>query len=170
MPPVPSTIQVPNTDRYSPLDLSEVVERFDVRLRSGNLENYRPAPLGFPEIDACLGGGLRAEDLALVGGMQNVGKTIVALQAARNLAACGQVLPIFVCYEHSPETLLHRLICLESMDDPLSPHPAGVTRAEIEAAVLSYYDTFPDPQERRLLDLGWILNRLPAAERAWFRM
>lgn len=170
MPAVPGSIKIPNTDRYSPLNLAEVVERFDVRLRSGNLENYRPAPLGFPQIDACLGGGLRAEDLMLVGGMQNVGKTIVALQVARNLAVTGQVLPIMVCYEHSQETLLHRLICMESVDDPASPTPIGITRADIEAAVLAYYDHTPDPAERRKLDLGWILNRLPAAERAWFRM
>lgn len=170
MPAVPGAIKIPNTERYSPLNLAEVVERFDVRLRSGNLENYRPAPLGFPQIDACLGGGLRAEDLMLVGGMQNVGKTIVALQVARNLAASGQVLPIMVCYEHSQETLLHRLVCLESVDDPDSPTPVGITRADIESAVLAYYDTIRDPVERRKLDLGWILNRLPAAERAWFRM
>jgi predicted ATP-dependent serine protease len=81
MPTVPGEIKIPDTERYRPFSLSEVVEMFDSRLRSGNLENYRPAPLGFPQIDACLGGGLRAEDLALVGGMQNVGKTILALPA-----------------------------------------------------------------------------------------
>ncbi len=170
MPAVPGSIHLPNTDACRPLNLGEVVERFDARLRSGNLENYRPAPLGFPRIDACLGGGLRAEDLMLVGGMQNVGKTIFALQVARNLAASGQVLPIMVCYEHGPETLLHRLICMESVDDTRPRNPSGVTRAEIEAAVLAYYDATRDSVERRKLDLGWILNRLPAAERAWFRM
>jgi replicative DNA helicase len=139
-------------------------------LRSGNLENYRPAPLGFPQIDACLGGGLRAEDLALVGGMQNVGKTIVALQVARNLAVTGKVLPILVCYEHSQETLLHRLICQESVDDPEGQESGGVTRAEIEKAVLGYCDHVRDSRELNGLDLGWILNHIPAAERAWFRM
>lgn len=170
MPAVPGSIHLPNTDAFRPLNLGEVVERFDARLRSGNLENYRPASLGFPQIDACLGGGLRAEDLMLVGGMQNVGKTIFALQVARNLAASGQVLPIMVCYEHGPETLLHRLLCMESVDDPRSPNPNGITRAEIELAVLAYYDATRDSEEHRKLDLDWILNRLPAAERAWFRM
>jgi replicative DNA helicase len=170
MPTVPGEIKIPNTERYRPFSLSEVVERFDSRLRSGNLENYRPAPLGFPQIDACLGGGLRAEDLALVGGMQNVGKTILALQVSRNLAVTGQVLPILVCYEHSQETLLHRLICQESVDDPEGLEPGGVTRAEIEKAVLDYYDHVRDSMESGRLDLGWILNRIPAAERAWFRM
>lgn len=170
MPTVPGQIKIPNTERYRPFSLAEVVERFDGRLHSGNLENYRPAPLGFPQIDDCLGGGLRAEDLALVGGMQNVGKTIVALQVARNLAVAGQVLPILVCYEHSPETLLHRLICQESVDNPEGPEPLGVTRTEIEQAVLDYYDHMLGSKELNRLDLGWILNRIPAAERAWFRM
>ncbi|MEP7356923.1 MAG: hypothetical protein ABI847_06755, partial [Anaerolineales bacterium] len=100
MPEIPANIRLPNTDAFRPQNLWETVQAFNQRLRSGNLENYRPAPLGFPQLDECLGGGLRAEDLCLVGGMQNVGKTIFALQVARNLAAAGDVLPIMVCYEH----------------------------------------------------------------------
>jgi hypothetical protein len=170
MPDVPSTIQIPNTAPYRPQDLWEIVNGFNERLRDGRLENYRPVPLGFPQIDECLGGGLRAEDLALVGGMQNVGKTIFILQVARNLAAEGKVLPILVCYEHSPETLLHRLICLESIDNPDDPHPVGVTRTGIEQAVLAYYYQAPDPAERRRLDLDWILQRIPGVEKAWYHM
>ena len=170
MPDIPASIQLPNTEAYRPRDLWETLQGFNQRLRSGNLENYRPAALGFPQIDECLGGGLRAEDLALVGGMQNIGKTIFALQVARNLAVEGKVLPIVVCYEHGPETLLHRLICLESIDDPDAPHPTGVTRAQIESAVLSYYDRVPDPETRRKLDLDWILQNIPGVEKAWYRM
>jgi replicative DNA helicase len=170
MPDIPSTIQIPNTEPYRPQDLWETVNGFSERLRDGRLENYRPVPLGFPQVDECLGGGLRAEDLAVVGGMQNVGKTILVLQTARNLAVEGKVLPILVCYEHSPETLLHRLICQESIDDPDDPHPVGVTRAQIEQAVLAYYDQAPDPAERRKLDLDWILQRIPGVEKAWYRM
>lgn len=170
MPDVPNTIQIPNTEPYRPQDLWETVNRFNERLRDGRLENYRPVPLGFPEIDECLGGGLRAEDLALVGGMQNVGKTIFILQVARNLAVEGKVLPILVCYEHSPETLLHRLICLESIDDANDPHPVGVTRSQIEQTILAYYDQVPDSTERRKLDLDWILQRIPGVENAWYRM
>lgn len=171
MPPIPPSIQLPPTDQFRPFDLGEVIERFDIRLRGGQLENYRPAPLGFPQIDDCLGGGLRAEDLVLIGGMQNVGKTILALQIARNLAIAGQVLPIVVCYEHSPEALLHRLICMESVPDLAAPEPAGgVTRAEIETAVLEYYAQVHAPAERESLGLQWLLKRLPGAERAWYRM
>ena len=55
-------------DEARPLNLAEAIQDFDRRLQDGRLENYRPAPLGFPEIDACLGGGLHAEDLVLLGG------------------------------------------------------------------------------------------------------
>ena len=96
MPEIPPSIRLPNTDAFRPQNLWETVQAFNQRLRSGNLENYRPAPLGFPQLDECLGGGLRAGDLCLVGGMQNVGKTIFVLQVARNLAIAGDVLPIVV--------------------------------------------------------------------------
>jgi len=171
MPEIPNTIKIPNTPDFRPYNLWEAVSEFNSRLQSGNLENYRPTPLGFPQLDACLGGGLRSEDLALIGGMQNVGKTIGALQVARNLAVADEVLPIVVCYEHGPEALLHRLICQESIEDPDDPCPTGgVTRAEIEQAVFAYYDQHPAPEDRQKLDLDWLLQHLPGAERAWYRM
>ena len=64
MPEIPASIRLPNTEAFRPQSLWETVQAFNQRLRSGNLENYRPAPLGFPQLDACLGGGLRAEDLS----------------------------------------------------------------------------------------------------------
>jgi replicative DNA helicase len=165
-----TTPRIPNTGAARPWDLAEAVLSFDQRLRDGRLESYRPTPLGFPEIDAALGGGLRAEDLCLLGGMQNVGKTIIALQAARNLAVDGQVLPIVVCYEHSREVLLHRLLCLESLDNPDAPATSGVTRAEIEGAVLEYYDRHRAADGRQPLNLDWLLRRLPQLERSWLRL
>ncbi|MCC6192534.1 MAG: hypothetical protein IT318_26195 [Anaerolineales bacterium] len=170
MPDIPPSIRLPNTDAFRPQNLWETVQAFNQRLRSGNLENYRPAPLGFPQLDECLGGGLRAEDLCLVGGMQNVGKTIFVLQVARNLAATGGVLPILVCYEHRPETLLHRLLCLESVDNADSPDPQGVTRDAIEKAVLAYYDAHPSREARQGLDLDWLLANVPGVDRAWYRL
>jgi replicative DNA helicase len=170
MPEIPASIRLPNTEAFRPQSLWETVQAFNQRLRSGNLENYRPAPLGFPQLDACLGGGLRAEDLCLVGGMQNVGKTIFALQVARNLAKGGEVLPIVVCYEHGPETLLHRLICLESVDDPDAPSSGGVTRDMIEKAVLTYYDANRTREARQRLDMDWLLANVPGVDRAWYRM
>jgi replicative DNA helicase len=169
MPTVPPNIQLPPTILFRPLDLGEVIADFDFDLRTGKLACYRPTPLGFPLIDQALGGGLRAEDLVLVGGMQNVGKTIFALQVARNLAAAGEVLPIVVCYEHSPRVLLHRLLCLESAIDT-EGEAGGTTRSEIETAILAYYDQVPSPQVREALGLQWLLENVPGMDRAWRRI
>jgi replicative DNA helicase len=69
-------------------------------------------PTGLHPLDYVLKGGVRPGDLALVLGRPGVGKTIMALQWARNVALQGHD-AIYVCYEHNPETLLQRLIGLE---------------------------------------------------------
>ena len=67
---------------------------------------------GFSPLDDVLRGGVRAQDLVLLGGRPGIGKTVVALQWARWMAMQGQT-AIFVCYEHSPDALLGRLLALE---------------------------------------------------------
>jgi replicative DNA helicase len=67
---------------------------------------------GFDPLDDVLHGGIRAQDLVLVGGRPGIGKTVATLQWARWMAMQGQT-SIFVCYEHSPHTLLGRLLALE---------------------------------------------------------
>ncbi len=67
---------------------------------------------GFQPLDDVLGGGIRAQDLVLVGGRPGVGKTVASLQWARWMAMQGHT-AIFVCYEHSPHSLLGRLLALE---------------------------------------------------------
>jgi hypothetical protein len=104
----------------------------------------------------------------LLGGMQNVGKTIVAQQAAFSNATIGRALPIVVCYEHELDTLLHRLICQASVDDPDSSSPTGVTRAEIETTVFACYDQARTGAAKCDIEVGWILGRLPAAEQTWW--
>lgn len=65
----------------------------------------------FP-LDDVLGGGFRAGDLVLVSGRPGAGKTIMALQWARAAAQQGAQ-AIYVCYEHSPASLLERFATLE---------------------------------------------------------
>lgn len=67
---------------------------------------------GFPLLDRVLGGGLRSRNLTLVGGAPGIGKTIIALQWARNLAVGGASV-VFACYEHDEVTLMSRLLHLE---------------------------------------------------------
>ncbi len=69
-------------------------------------------PLGLAPLDRILGGGLRMHDLLVVAGRPGVGKTIVTLQMARNLALNGTTV-VFACYEHDPMTLLARLLAFE---------------------------------------------------------
>lgn len=69
-------------------------------------------PTGFPLLDRVIGGGLRSRNLTLVGGAPGIGKTITALQWARNLAVGGASV-VFACYEHDEVTLMSRLLHLE---------------------------------------------------------
>ena len=85
-----------------------------------------PFPTGFEPLDTVLGGGLHVGELVLVGGRPGVGKTVATLQWARTIARAGRR-AAFVCYEHSPRTLLTRLLMSEVGD--LIPRD-DVARAE----------------------------------------
>jgi len=147
-----------------PQTLGDVVNDLDRRLREGRLEDYLPILTGFTPLDEYLGGGLHAEDLTLIGGMQNIGKTVAVLQMARNIASSGRALAIVVCYEHSPLYLLHRLLCLESIDPTCSEVSGGVTRDAISVAVVEGLQS----GERATFD--WLLDRVPGARVAWQSM
>jgi replicative DNA helicase len=91
---------------------AEVLTQLNQRLRSHEETDVRSVPTGFDVLDEVLGGGLHAGELLLLGGPPGVGKTIVALQWARELARTGHT-AVFACYEHEPTTLLVRLLGLE---------------------------------------------------------
>ena len=69
---------------------------------------------GLTPLDKTIGGGLRPGELLLIGGAQGTGKTTMALQMARNVAASGQASVLYICFEHDEPYLLNRLIALES--------------------------------------------------------
>lgn len=77
----------------------------------------RTMATGFAPIDRVIGGGLRTRNLTLIGGAPGVGKTITALQMARNLAHNGRSV-VFACYEHDEVTLLSRLLHVELAELP----------------------------------------------------
>ena len=73
-------------------------------------DNGSMAPL-----DRMLGGGIRPGELMLIGGAQGTGKTTMALQMARNVAASGQAFVLYVNFEHDDADMLNRLIAMESV-------------------------------------------------------
>ena len=93
--------------------LASVLETSEKALRAGRSAAPRVWPTGYDPLDPYLGGGLRAGELTLLGGPQGLGKTTWALQMMRNMAAAGTPVSYF-SFEHDEQTLLERLICIES--------------------------------------------------------
>jgi replicative DNA helicase len=158
------------TGLHFPQSVGEISREFDARIREGRLEGYLPIPTGFAELDEVLGGGFLSGCLLLLGGRQNVGKTIWTLQAARNVALAGYT-GCLVCYEHDEVHLFHRLLCLESYLTA-GEDEDGVTLKGIREAVLravpgvtggpGYGKSSPFTQ-----GLQAVLQAHPPARQAW---
>ncbi len=130
-PPTPETASVPkplgNKPRGSknnrggahlPRTLSQVITEADEKVVQGDLVDYMPIPSGFDPLDGLIGGGLRKTELVLLGGAQGIGKTITTLQIARNVAMRPDQYAFYLSYEHTETHLMHRLLCLESINPP----------------------------------------------------
>jgi replicative DNA helicase len=99
------------------------------KVMSGQIADYEAVPLGLPPIDRTIGGGLRPGEMLLIGGAQGTGKTTMALQMARNIAASGQAYVLYVCFEHDEADLLNRIIAMESLL-PRLPHKGGAVKIQ----------------------------------------
>jgi hypothetical protein len=100
-----------------PASLAQVMTQVEDEVIQGQAERYRPIPTGFEPLDDILNGGLRRGDLLVIGGSYGVGKTIFGLQVARNVVrAQPDTRAIYICYEHSRDHLMQRLMCLESAE------------------------------------------------------
>lgn len=99
-------------NRTKPKTVSDVLSDLDQLIKSGSARELVPIPTHFRPLDTVLGGGVRAGDLTLVGGTPGVGKTVLTLQWARNIALAGWPV-VYVCYEHEEPALLARLLALE---------------------------------------------------------
>jgi len=71
-----------------------------------------PVPTGFHPLDMTFDGGFLPGELVLLGGQPAVGKTLSALQWARNMARTPRPV-VFACFEHDEHSLLGRLISQE---------------------------------------------------------
>lgn len=103
---------------HLPRSLSQVIEEADDKIMQGDLVDYVPIPTGFDPLDGLIGGGLRKTELTLLGGAQGIGKTIATLQIARNIAMRPDQYAFYLSYEHTEAHLMHRLLCLESINPP----------------------------------------------------
>jgi replicative DNA helicase len=95
-------------------DLDEATQEVSKWLGLGDVSLFDPIPTGMPLIDEALGGGYFPEDLYILAGPQNVGKTAAALQQAKHISQ--HALAIYVCYEHTVVAMWERLLCQASGD------------------------------------------------------
>lgn len=103
---------------HLPRTLTQVLNEANERVIAGDLVDYVPLPTGFDPLDGFIGGGLRKTELVLLGGAQGIGKTILTLQVARNIALRPDQYVFYLSYEHTETHLMHRLLCLESINPP----------------------------------------------------
>lgn len=115
--------------------LAEVMADVSAMAAKGQVAHMRPAPTGFSPLDDVLNGGVRPGDLLIVGGPSGVGKTIFALQAARNIVTHDpNAHAMYICYEHDRAHLMMRLLCMESAG--LGLGDASLTLRRISAMML----------------------------------
>jgi replicative DNA helicase len=115
--------------QMAPRSAVEILVDVNDRVQSGQLSEFEPIPLGMAPIDRTIGGGIKPGELLLIGGAQGTGKTTMALQMARNVAASGMAFVLYICFEHDEADLLNRLIAMESVL-PHLPHRAGAIRIQ----------------------------------------
>lgn len=95
--------------------VADVMATADEQVARGDVDHFKAFPTGFSPLDDVLNGGMRPGDLIVLGGPSGVGKTIFALQLARNVALMQRNANVmYVCYEHDRWHLLMRLLCMES--------------------------------------------------------
>ncbi|HYN69779.1 MAG TPA: DnaB-like helicase C-terminal domain-containing protein [Candidatus Eisenbacteria bacterium] len=118
-----------DTGSLAPRSATDMLGVLSDLVARGDLGEYEPIPVGFVPFDRTIGGGLRGGDLMLIGGAQGTGKTTLALQMARNVAASGIANVLYVCFEHDEVDLLNRLIAMESVL-PRLPQKAGAVKIQ----------------------------------------
>lgn len=90
-----------------------LLDQTDDSMRRGARPGAEVWATGFPLLDSTLHGGFRSGELVLLGGGEGAGKTTFAMQVLRNAVAGGQR-AVFFSYELESNTLLERLLSLES--------------------------------------------------------
>lgn len=102
------------TDIDLPLAAPQSVSTLLWELREGATTALGIGPIGtgFEPLDSVLDGGFLPGEVVLLGGQPGVGKTICALQWARNISSQHRHVT-FACFEHDEAALLNRLLVQE---------------------------------------------------------
>lgn len=128
------TASVQSNELSGASTLAEVMSAADEQVARGEIGALSVLPTGFAPLDDVLNGGLRPGELMVLGGPSGVGKTIFALQLARNVALYNRdAIAIYLGYEHDRWHILMRLLCLESA--LLGHGDAALTLRRIQAMV-----------------------------------
>jgi replicative DNA helicase len=135
----------------APRSALDVLTTLNERVASGNIEDLMPIATGFVPLDKTIGGGLRPGELMLIGGAQGQGKTTMALQMARNMAASGQATVLYVCFEHDEEYLIQRIVAMESALSHLPQKSGAVKIQDVKKEVVSSYTASAESGQRAKL-------------------
>lgn len=122
---------------HLPRTLTQVINEANDKVVQGDLVDYVPMPTGFDPLDGFIGGGLRKTELILLGGAQGIGKTIATLQIARNIAMRPDQYAFYLSYEHTETHLMHRLMCLESLNPPEIDIASGVKLRDLYQIIVA---------------------------------
>lgn len=122
---------------HMPRTLTQVLNEANERVVRGDLVDYVPMPTGFDPLDGFIGGGLRKTELVLLGGAQGIGKTIATLQVARNIAMRPDQYVFYLSYEHTETHLMHRLLCMESVNPPELDPTRGLKLRDLYQAIVA---------------------------------
>jgi replicative DNA helicase len=123
----------------APRSALDVLTSLNERVAQGSIDDLVPIATGFVPLDKTIGGGLRPGELMLIGGAQGQGKTTMALQMARNMAASGQATVLYVCFEHDEEYLIQRMVAMESALSHLPQKTGAVKIQDVKKEVVSSY-------------------------------
>ena len=135
----------------APRSALDVLTNLNERIASGKVDEFQPIGTGFVPLDKTIGGGLRPGELMLIGGAQGAGKTTMALQMARNMAASGQATALYVCFEHEEEYLIQRLISMESALGQLPKKTGAVKIQDVKKEVMQSYAAAVEAGQRAKL-------------------
>ena len=148
----------------APRSALDVLADIRTKVSAGELADYEPIPLGMAPLDRMLGGGIRPGELMLIGGAQGTGKTTMALQMARNVAASGQAFVLYVNFEHDDADMLNRLIAMESVLPHLpntKPSTGAIKITDVRSEVIRSWARLGEEQ----LDLSTNPKLRPAIDR-----